>query len=68
MKLLGTALRVCVLSLVATASNAAQKVLYVYNWSEYMPEAVLSAVVFLIGAIIGATTGGATFGVTDSKA
>ena len=41
MKLLGTALRVCVLSLVATASNAAQKVLYVYNWSEYMPEAVL---------------------------
>jgi spermidine/putrescine transport system substrate-binding protein len=41
MRLLGTALRVCVLGLVATALNAAEKVLYVYNWSEYMPEAVL---------------------------
>ena len=41
MKLLGTLLRVCVLGLVATALNAAEKVLYVYNWSEYMPEAVL---------------------------
>lgn len=41
MKLLGTALRVCLLGLVATVASAADKVLYVYNWSEYMPEAVL---------------------------
>jgi spermidine/putrescine transport system substrate-binding protein len=41
MKLLGTVLRVCMLGLITTALNAAEKVLYVYNWSEYMPEAVL---------------------------
>jgi spermidine/putrescine-binding protein len=41
MRLLGTALRVCMLGLITTALNAAEKVLYVYNWSEYMPEAVL---------------------------
>ncbi|UCE76166.1 MAG: extracellular solute-binding protein [Gammaproteobacteria bacterium] len=41
MKLLRTALRVWLLGLCATAATAADKVLYVYNWSEYMPEAVL---------------------------
>jgi len=41
MKLLRTALQVWLLGLCATAATAADKLLYVYNWSEYMPEAVL---------------------------
>jgi spermidine/putrescine transport system substrate-binding protein len=41
MKLLGNAFVVLLLAGLGTIAGAAEKVLYVYNWSEYLPEAVL---------------------------